>query len=352
MGHMDGAIFHVQKQRQTQAFHLLGIQKKHTRKKEVDHMNLNINTLAERKGYTEQEFQSKIDSILSKENDYFKGIEKIMHNPSITERLFPNTAMKHATEYYMKIDDGMKEWEELTGSQYPFLNTDNGDRVNYYYLNEDIPKEEEYHIPDYMCATRYAREFRDEMEAAFKEQDIHIPQEIGEKLEDVFKSPGDTWIHRTQIGSEHTKLLGDIAEKGLICAANDLENTATPMTNYLTFVQQVAYGYSYRQDSCKGIVIVKTDDEPRIEDHHLLPDQIAGFVGNDFGHLHDFVTKADMLEYTKEETLDLDKVSEKAVEKETFTVDQLIAEAKEELKNDNHSILNVKEMDLEPIGAR
>lgn len=101
-------------------------------------MSLNISILAKQNNCSEKEFKRKIDGILSQENDYFQSVDRILHYPSVMERIFSNIAVKRAEAIYDEAENLKKEWKKLTGYIFPLLITDENVCINYYYYKQNM----------------------------------------------------------------------------------------------------------------------------------------------------------------------------------------------------------------------
>lgn len=277
-----------------------------------------------------------LSSIENQANKLLDTIHKKKYEPNIFEKIFPSIAKKQIEKQSEQYKNELLKWESLTGAEYPFVLNDAGSKVEYTQMEHDMKpylstRDGYYHIPDELCVGDFSKGIRKDMEDKFKSDHTGIPMSIGLKLEEIFKQPGTTWIHRTQIGFDDTNLLNDIAKNGLICTANDLENTATPFKNYTIFVSQVVSAYQYRQNSCLGSVIIKTDGEPKIMDQRLDANQIVGYIGSDFGKLHNFISKEEMEQMQPEHSsYSIDELNETTVDRDPVT--ELIEAAKEEIE--------------------
>lgn len=254
---------------------------------------------------------------------------KAKNEPSFLDKLIPRRQERRMEQFRNEYKNLTKKWQDLTGGTYPQVKTDEGKEV----FVEDFYKEVKicidskdgyYHIPDQYLKNDFMKEISDGMEEVLKRRNTGIPMDIGLKLQKIFEEPGTTWIHRTQIDIEHENLLKNIAVDGLICNANDLENTATPFSQFPIFLSQTVYSCSYRNDTCKGAIIIKTNGEPDISNKRLNPNQIIGYVGCDDGRLHDFISKNEMSELTAE-------INSFQTSKDKLSLDDLIHDVKENI---------------------
>lgn len=155
------------------------------------------------------------------------------------------------------------------------------------------------------------------------------------------------WDPEYEKCSSHCKkLINSLDEYGLICEISELDNTATPISNFTTFVTQTCNAWTYRHGSCHGAVIIKTTGEPEIHNQKLDPYQIVGFVSSDKSGLHDFVTREEM--QAMEPEFDPEKYYEQfkdsTLQKESINpVEQMIDEAKHELETEG---LNTEDKEI------
>lgn len=299
------------------------------------------NNIASRYGNDIKVMKKDLASINKQIQSTMEKIYRKTNQPNFFEKLMPSFTASQIKRLEQSCEKKQDLWSGITGSEYPYVKQDDGAISSYEKMERAMDRSLEskdgyYHIPDDLCQADFAKELRNDIEEMLQSKNTGIPMDIGLKLEETFREPGMTWLHRTQIGVDHATSLSSIAKDGLICAANDLENTATPCSNYTIFISQVISSYAYRQDTCKGCIIIKTDEEPEIENNLLKPNQIIGYVGSDHGRLHDFISKEDMEELRPENELsgnhDKSQSIEPVKENEPDLIDQMIAEAKAEIE--------------------
>lgn len=289
--------------------------------------------------------KSGLQKMETRMNHLLDSVLQRQEHPNLLQRVFSTHNETKMEQLKTQYHETLKQWEKVTGAQYPDVLTDKGDRCSYQELKEKLDtfpdtKDGYYHIPDDLCTSDFSKKLRKDIEEFCKERHAEIPMGIGQKLEEIYRQPGKTWLHRTQIDFDDGFNLPKIANNGLICTAEDLENTATPCSSFPFFLSQTLYSSSYRQDSCLGAVIIKTDGEPRITDQMLEPDQIVGYVGCDHGKLHDFISTEEMAN-VKIEDLDIDSQIAQV------PLDELIQEAECELGNDIEETKAIEKDDFE-----
>lgn len=294
--------------------------------------------------YDLKKMKNELDKL---EHSILNTINKIekANNLNFLDKLIPGRQEQRIEQFKDKYKNLTKQWADLTGGTYPMIKTDEGKDVFIEDFNKEIEicinsKDGYYHVPNQYLKNDVLQDINDGMEDVLKINNVGIPMDIGLKLQKIFEEPGTTWIHRTQIDIEHENLLKNIAVNGLICNANDLENTATPFSQFPVFLSQTVYSYGYRQDTCKGAIIIKTNGEPDISNKRLNPDQIIGYVGCDNGRLHDFITRDEMSKLIPEINL----FSES---KGKLSLDDLIDEVKDNtLSSLEHHIQNPSHDDI------
>lgn len=291
-----------------------------------------------------KEFAKMENEILNTQKKIFQKIT----NPSMIDKWFPKRAEENIKILKEKLQSQLDNWRKIAEAPYPNVCKDNADLGDYKDMKREMIRNIQsedgyYHIPDELCWDNFSKELRKDMEQFMKKHNIGIPMDIGLQLERTFMEPGTTWIHRTQIDRDSDYLLRNIGRDGLICTAEDLENTATPFKNYTTFITQAVNSYAYRQDSCKGFILIKTKGEPKITNQKLNPSQIVGYIGNDKGQLHDFISCEDMKEIIPE--YDPDRKQNDEIDKEhnqEDVVGKMIDEIKEEIESEKN--IDMKEL--------
>lgn len=293
-----------------------------------------------------KEMKKGLDSLECSINKSLDSIYQRTHKPNLFQKTFASYNNKSIENLRNNYQQTMEKWADITGAEYPNVLDDKGKEINYEEMSKEMEpylksKDGYYHIPDELCTSEFSKQLRKELDDYLKTNKSGIPMEIGMKLEEIYNNPGKTWIHRTQIDIDHTNLLSDIAKNGLICTANDIENTATPCSTYPFFVSQLVYSYQYRQGSCLGDIILKTDGEPSITDGRIDNSHVACYVGNDHGNLHDLISREEMA------TLQPQELSYESVSSDLGYVDKLIQDAREELLSENADLEIKAEQELE-----
>lgn len=312
-------------------------------------MTTGYNDIASKYNDNLKQMKKGLDSLEHSINKSIDSIYQRKHNPNIFQKIFASYNNKSIENLKNRYQQAMGEWAHITGTDYPNVLNDKGKEITYDEMSKQMEpylksKDGYYHIPDELCTSGFLKEMKKDLDDYFKENKSGIPIEIGQKLEEIYKSPGKTWIHRTQIDIDHTKLLSDIGNHGLICTANDIENTATPCSSFPFFVSQLVYSYQYRQGTCLGDVILKTNGEPDITDGRIDSNHVVGYIGNDHGNLHDLISREEMA------TLQPQELSHESVSPDPGYVDKLIQNARDELLSENID-LQIKtgpELETEP----
>lgn len=278
-----------------------------------------------------KQLKKDLDSTEKKINKTIDSLYQRQYKPTFFQKIFDSANKSSIENLKAEYKQTMEHWNDVTGSEYPNVLDDKGTTISYESMVKEISpflgtKDGYYHIPDNLCTNDFSKELRKDLEDYFKKKGSGIPIGIGKKLEEIYQSPGKTWIHRTQIDIDSTNLLSDIAKNGLICTANDIENTATPCSTYPFFVSYLVYSYQYRQGSCLGDVILKTDGEPDITDGRIDKGHVVGYIGNDYGDLHDFITRDEMANLPA-----LERSAEPSIPSNAGYIDNLIQEARDEI---------------------